>query len=128
MIDPNVIVKRLGAFVDQLGQLIDLRKEPKKDDYGRLRPTDDAFNRSFRLLAGAAIEATRQGRVIPAGCGSTDSEGGVRIEWVCPTASVHLVVPATSDRKAYIYHEVGDDYATEDATAERLAYWLRQIN
>ena len=69
-----------------------------------------------------------RGGGIPAGCGSTDSEGGVRIEWVCPTASVHLVVPATSDRKAYIYHEVGDDYATEDATPERLAYWLRQIN
>jgi hypothetical protein len=108
-------------------QLIDLWKEPEKDDYGRLRPTRDAFGRSMHLLVDVVIEAHPQ-RLIPAGCVSTDSEGSVRIEWVCPTASVHLVVPAKGDRVAFIYHEIGDDYATEDATPERLAYWLRQIN
>ena len=107
-------------------QLVDLWKEPEEDDYGRLRPTGYAFNRSFGLLVNAAIEARPQGR-IPAGCVSTDSEGGVRIEWVCSTASVHLVVPAARDGMPYIYHEVGDDYATEDATSKRLAHWLRQI-
>jgi hypothetical protein len=108
-------------------QLSDLREESKKDDYGRLRPTDEAFDRSVHLLVRAAIEAYPQ-RLIPAGCVSTDSEGGVRIEWVCPTASVHLVVPATRDRAPYIYHEDGDDYTTEDATPERLAYWLYLID
>jgi hypothetical protein len=79
-------------------------------------------------LVGAAAEANHQQRQILAGCASTDSEGGVRIEWICPTASVHLIVPAKGDSVAYIYHEVGDDYATEDATPGRLAYWLRHIN
>lgn len=107
-------------------QLVDLWKEPEEDDYGRLRPTQHAFDQSVHLLVDAAIEANPD-RVIPAGCVSTDSEGGVRIEWVRPTASVHLVVPAVAECVAYIYHEVGNDYATEDATPERLAYWLRWI-
>jgi hypothetical protein len=107
-------------------QLSDLWKEPEKDDYGRLRPTRDAFDRSVHLLVRAAIEAYPQRR-IPAGCVSTDSEGGVRIEWIRPTASVHLVVPAEKACVAHVYHDVGDDYATEDATPECLAYWLRHI-
>ena len=78
------------------------------------------------LLIDAAIVAyPRYG--IPAGCASTDSECGVRIEWVRPGASVHLVVPAEESRPPYVYHEVGNDYATEDVTAERLAYWLQSI-
>lgn len=108
-------------------QLIDLWKEPEEDDYGRLRPTPDAFDRSVRLLVDAAIEAYPQQRQIPSGCVSTDSEGGVRIEWIRPTASVHLVVPVARDRVAYVYHQVGNDYATEDVTPERLAYWLHRI-
>jgi hypothetical protein len=109
-------------------QLIDLWNEPENDDYGRLRPTRGAFGRSMHLLVAVVIEADHQQCRTPAGRVSTDSEGGVRIGWVCSTASVHLVVPAKGDRSAYIYHEIGDDYATEDATPERLAYWLRQIN
>lgn len=108
-------------------QLIDLWKEPEEDDYGRLKPTQDAFDGSVRLLVDAAIEAYSQQRQIPSGCVSTDSEGGVRIEWVRPTASVHLVVPASRESVAYVYHEVGNDYATEDVTPERLAYWLHRI-
>ncbi len=109
-------------------QLIDLWKEPEKDDYGRLRPTQHAFDRSVCLLVDAAIEANRQQRQIPSGCVSTDSEGGVRIEWIRPTASVHLVVPAARNDVAYVYHQVGDDYATEDVTPGLLAYCLRRID
>ena len=107
-------------------QLVELWEEPEEDDYGRLRPTREAFDESVRLLVDAAIEAHPQYR-IPAGCVSTDSEGGVRIEWIRPTASVHLVVPAAKDDVAYVYHEVDNDYATEDVTPERLAYWLQRI-
>ena len=107
-------------------QLIDLWKEPEEDDYGRLRPTRHAFDISVHFLVDAAIEANPQCR-IPAGCVSTDSEGGVRIEWIRPAASVHLVVPAARDCVPYVYHEVGNDYATEDVTPERLAYWLHRI-
>ena len=111
-------------------QLVDLWKEPEKDDYGRLRPTQHAFDRSVELLVDAAIEAAIEAYPqcrIPAGCVSTDSEGGVRIEWIRPTASVHLIVPASGERVAYVYHEADNDYATEAVTPERLAYWLRRI-
>jgi len=107
-------------------QLIDLWKESEEDDYGHLRPTRHAFDQSVHLLVDAAIEANPQCR-IPAGCVSTDSEGGVRIEWIRPTASVHLVVPAARDPVAYVYHQVDNDYATEDATPERLAHWLHRV-
>lgn len=110
-----------------MGQLVELWREPEEDEYGRLRPTQHAFDRSVNLLVDAAIEANYQQRQIPTGCASTDSEGGVRIEWIRPTASVHLVVPAARERVAYVYHQVGNDYATEDVTSERLAYWLRRI-
>lgn len=107
-------------------QLVELWREPEDDEYGRLKPTQHAFDRSVQFLVDAAIVAYPQ-YGIPAGCASTDSEGGVRIEWVRPTASVHLVIPAEESRAAYVYHEVGTDYATEDVTPERLAYWLHWI-
>jgi len=110
-----------------VGQLVELWNEPEEDEYGRLKPTRHAFDTSVQFLIDAAIVAyPRYG--IPAGCASTDSECGVRIEWVRPGASVHLVVPAEENRPPYVYHEVGNDYATEDATAERLAYWLKSID
>lgn len=117
-------IRHLSPIVSQL---VELWNEPEEDEYGRLRPTQGAFDRSVCLLVDAAIEAHRQERRIPSGCVSTDSEGGVRIEWVHPTASVHLAVPASRDKEAYIYHEIDDEYATEDVTPERLAYWLRWI-
>ena len=117
-------IRHLSPIV---GQLVELWQEPEEDEYGRLRPTRHAFDRSVDLLVDAAIEANHRQRRIPAGCVSTDSEGGVRIEWIRPTGSVHLVVPAARDPVAYVYHQVDNDYATEDATPERLAYWLRRI-
>ena len=111
-------------------QLVQLRKGPEKDDYGHLRPTREVFDESVHLLVDAAIEAYHQQRRISSGCVSTDSEGGVRIQWIRPAASVVLVVPAAKDCVAYVYHELGElgnDYATEDATPKRLAYWLHRI-
>ena len=79
------------------------------------------------LLTDAAIVSALKGRQIPLGCASTDSEGGIRIEWVRPTSSVHLVIPASPGRDGYVYHEVGDQYGTVSATPEALARWLREI-
>ncbi|MBU4272740.1 MAG: hypothetical protein KKE86_01490 [Planctomycetes bacterium] len=108
-----------------LRQLYELRNGPESDDYGRLQPTKHAFDKVIDLLIDAAIDAAP--RKIPRGCVSTDSEGGVRIEWVRDTSSVHLVVPATNSSVSYVYHEVGNNYATEDATAEGLSHWLKLI-
>jgi len=117
-------IRHLSALI---GQLAELRTAEESDQYGVLRAGEHAYNLACRRLIDAAIVAALEGREIPYGCASTDSEGGVRIEWIRPASSVHLVVPATSDRPAYIYHEVGDTYATEPATAERLARWLREV-
>lgn len=111
-----------------LRQLLDLRNEAEVDEYGVLRASQHAYEAACQLLIDAAIEAARQGRQIPYGRASTDSEGGVRIEWVRPTAGVHLAVPAAPGRNAYIYHEVGDKYAMETASPKGLAHWLREIS
>ena len=110
-----------------MGQLVELWNGPQSDDYGRLQPTQDAFDKVIGLLVDAAIEAYRKDSQIPLGCVSTDSEGGVRIEWLRNGASVHLVVPAANSDEAYVYHEIGNNYATEDATPERLSHWLKAI-
>jgi len=118
-------IRHLSALIGQLEELRNV--EEPEDEYGILRPTDIAYERARSLLVDAAISAARCGRQIPYGCVSTDSEGGVRVEWVRPTASVHLVVPASSRRLPYIYHEVNDSYATDSASPKGLARWLQEI-
>jgi rubrerythrin len=119
-------IRHLSALI---GQLIELRNAEESDEYGILRATEPAYKRACGLLIDAAIFAALDGdRQIPQGCVSTDSEGGVRIEWVRPASSVHLAIPAPSNRAAYIYHEIGDEYATEPASPERLAHRLREIS
>jgi hypothetical protein len=109
-------------------QLVDLWNGPENDDLGRLRPTQYAFDRVIQLLLDVAITAHSDRRKVPFGCVSTDSAGGVRIEWVCKSVSVHWIVPAAEEGAEYIYHEVGDEYATEDeVTPARLWHWLRLI-
>ncbi len=111
-----------------LRQLLELRDGPENDDYGRLQPTQHAYNTTVELLVDAAIDAQSERRQIPHGCVSTDSEGGVRIEWIREEASVHLVVPAEQSKAPYVYHEVGGKYATEEATPRCLSYWLRAVS
>lgn len=119
-------IEYLSTIVNQLNELW---RGPESDDYGRLRPTPTAFATAVDLLIDAAIDAAREGRKIPAGVASTDSEGGVRIEWVRDATSVHLAVPAEdSQEKAYIYHEDAGEYGTEPATSEALSHRLRGVS
>jgi hypothetical protein len=111
-------IKYLSAIIQQL---VELRKEAESDEYGTLRASQHAFDIACHLVTDAAIISACDGRQIPRGCTSTDSQGGVRIEWVRPTASVHLVIPASSNHAPYIYHEVADCHATEPASPDRLA-------
>lgn len=116
-------IKHLSSI---LGQLLELRSGAEQDEYGVLRPTDHAFSRVFSLLVDTAIVTAQRGSSVPYGCASTDSQGGVRIEWFGAKCSVHLVIPASPQEKSYIYHEIGDDYGTTEAvTAESLGDWLR---
>src|SRR5207247_1416644 len=68
-----------GSPIDELlADLRDLVKEDEKDEYGIFRPTMHALSLTILLI----IEAyCRQHSNWPFGCVSTDSEGGIRIEW-----------------------------------------------
>ena len=115
-------INYLSALIRQLEEL---RDEECEDEYGTLRASQHAFEQARDLLTNAAIHMALKGdRQIPYGCASTDSEGGIRIEWVRPTAGVHLVIPANVEGDKYVYHEQGDHYGTEPATAEAIARWL----
>jgi len=117
-------IRHLSAI---LREMVELWNGPESDEHGILRPTKYAFDEASRILVDAAIIAAREGREIPIGCVSTDSQGGVRVEWVRDNAGVHLAVPASIGETAYVYHELGDKYATADATPETLAGCLRDI-
>ena len=118
-------IRHLSSLLKQLAAL---RVCDETDDYGVLRASEYAYNAVCQLLIDATITAAAERREIPDGYVSTDSEGGVRIEWVRPQSSVRLVIPAAPTRQSYLYHEVGNAYATEYPTAEALAYWLRAMD
>jgi hypothetical protein len=117
-------IKYLSAIIQQL---VELRNDDETDEYGDLRASKFAFDMACQLITDAAIIAARSRREIPRGCASTSAQGGVRIEWVRPTASVHLVIPATPARDAYIYHENATGHCTEPASPDRLASRLSAI-
>jgi hypothetical protein len=124
----NLVSAEIRYLSAVIAQLNELRSLNEKDEFGVLRACKTAYDRACNLLIDTAIVAAPEDREIPYGCASTDSEGGVRIEWVRPTSGVHLVIPANTDRAAYIYRETGDEYATFAATAEGLADSLRVID
>jgi hypothetical protein len=122
---PSFNILYLSDIIKQLQNLLD---EKEEDEYGILRANKTACKIACGLVGDAAIISAREyNRIIPFGLASTDSEGGIRIEWTTPTSGVRLVVPANDPFDAYVYHEVDNQYATDPATPESLARWLREI-
>lgn len=119
-------IKDLSVIMQQL---ISLRKSAAEDHRGLIRPLDAVFELAVQLLVDASLVLRQNySRRVPHGCASPDFEGGIRIEWVRPLASVHLVIGSTSESTRYIYHESGADYGVDNhVSAERLASWLRLI-
>lgn len=109
-----------------LKQLGEVRTAADTED--ERQATLDAYLVTRELLIDATVIAGLEGRAIPFGHVTTDPEGGVRIEWFCPNARVHLVIRATRERGGYIYHRIAADYETEPATAYSLAKWLKFIS
>lgn len=98
---------------------------PERDDYGIIRPTPDAFLTTLMLLFKASEHDKNY--QIPPGNVSTDSEGGIRIEWLGEQRNVHLVVPV--NKPPYIYSgrlDIGFSACLEEATPELLLHWLRE--
>ena len=120
-------VKELSGLLEQLSEL---RQEEPTDDYGILRLDETVFGHARELLTDTTIVlATEHGTKMPYGCASTDSEGGLCIDWLRSDRAVNLVIPATDQKLPYLYHELGPDHAVEyEVTPERLATWLRIIN
>jgi hypothetical protein len=117
-------IKYLSSLIQQIVQL---HHAEEADEFGILRATKYAFDAACGLLIDAAIVSAAERQKIPYGCVSTDSAGGVRIEWATATASVRLAVPSSEEKQGYVYHEEGTTYGTEAATPEALARWLRTI-
>jgi hypothetical protein len=121
-------MKELGAI---LRQILDLANGDSTDDDGVLAPTVHAMGQTTRLLIHASTivwqhcMATGRTFIFPRGFVSTDSEGGLRIEWTKPGASLRLVIAAGETGKSYLYFEFEDKYGSErQVTAELMGRWL----
>lgn len=111
-----------------LKRLVDLLEENETDEYGVLQPSQTAFKLAMRFV----VEAYDvMGDRFPKASASTDEEGGIRLTWskLEPKCEVRLICPAQTDQPAYLYHELGDDYAVErEVTVYILLQWLEWLN
>lgn len=121
-------MKELGGI---FLQIIALANGEQRDEDGILAPTKHAIERTTRLLMNASAAVWHFGRVngesfvFPRGFVATDSEGGLRIEWTKPDASLRLVIAASCAGKSYLYHEFGEKYGSDrQVTPELLGRWL----
>jgi hypothetical protein len=84
-----------------LKRLVALLEEDETDEYGVLQPSQTAFKLAMRLTWS-------------------------KLESDC---EVRLVCPAHADQQAYLYHELGKDYAVErEVTVSILLQWLEWLN
>jgi hypothetical protein len=109
----------LGVVIERLASLLE---EEDTDEYGVLRPTEYAFTTTWNLLVAAAQDLAFP---FPRAAVSTDSEGGIRVQWLRPERQVRMVIPSVEGKPQYIYHEERDDYDVESTVSARtLAGWL----
>ena len=67
---------------------------------------------------------TRHPKTLARNALSIPSDGGIRLQWMLPTASIRLIVPANNNGEEYIYYENGDVYGVTSASPGNLADWL----
>lgn len=107
-------------------RLIELLRE---EDENECKPSDYAFNLAWDLFIGAASQL--QGRFSKATV-AADDEGGIRLRWrnLDKTREVSLYCPSSPGEKAYIYHEMDDEYDADykvfDSSLARWLSWLTQ--
>jgi hypothetical protein len=111
-----------------LKRLLALLEEDGEDEYGILKPTQTAFKLAMQLIL-EAYDA--MGEQFPRASVSTDEQGSIRLTWskLEPECEVRLLCPAHSDQAAYLYHELGTNYAVErEVSGSVLAHWLEWLN
>jgi hypothetical protein len=103
-------------------RLISLLQDEDEDGEGALRPTPGAFLTGWNLIMDAYGQMAGP---FPKASPGSDEEGGLRVQWSHLGRQVRLVVSASQQRAPYIYHEEGDDFATEgNVSGQTLAAWL----
>lgn len=111
-----------------LKRLIALLEEDETDEYGILQPSQSAFKLAMRLV----VEAYEiMGDSFPRASASTDEQGSIRLTWskLEPECEVRLICPADANQQAYLYHELGENYAVEKSvTTSILVQWLEWLN
>jgi hypothetical protein len=111
-----------------LKRIVGLLESEEEDEYGILKPSDYAFKTIINLV----LEAhSLMGNSFPKASASTDHEGGISLDWakVETDRQVSLFCPFSSEQKAYIYHQISDEYAVDyDVSLPNLAHWLRWFN
>jgi hypothetical protein len=111
-----------------LKRLVALLEEDETDEYGVLQTSQTAFKLAMRLVL-EAYDA--MGDSFPKASASTDEQGSIRLTWskLESDCEVRLVCPAHADQQAYLYHELGNDYAVErEVTVSILLQWLEWLN
>lgn len=124
----------IAGLARLLSQLAELVRGDEFDDQGVLRPTEYSLVRFMEVLPPAWSLVCEQQITtglpasFPRGNLTTDENGGIRVEWRAPNATVHLVLGSSKSSESYIYHSRGDDYAADKIiSARRLARWLRTV-
>lgn len=116
----DVIISRLiNLFQEE-------QDEGEEDEYGALFPTRYAQDRALSLITQTYHLV---GNLFTRAAVTTSFEGGLRIQWIRPHASVRLVIAANEGGQEYIYFEAGDEYDTEDVSPHNLAnrlVWLQR--
>ena len=121
----NILLKKNSPIDMLLSDVRDLLKENDEDEYGILKPTYDALSPVLSLITELLFVPDIQW---PFGCVSTDSEGGIRIEWVSTKGEIRLVIPSSKNKNTYIYYEFEGNYGVdEQINPAKLIWWLRRL-
>ena len=123
-----VTTLKIPGITTTLRNLAALWEMEEEDDYGVLKPNDQAFKTAMNLI----LEAhTLLHDRFPQGTAATDHLGGVRLTWKNPQVGymVRLSCPATLEQPVDIYHSTPQEYGVEDvASVSALVHWLEWLN
>jgi hypothetical protein len=112
-----------------MSQLNELHTEDEADEFGQLRPSEHAYEVACEALTNAAITLMLNfRRPVPRGNASTDTEGGICLEWRRDDLDVRLVVPARKELRPYVYWQQREQRGVDrGAIVSSLSSWLAKI-
>lgn len=120
------LANEIEITIDRIKTLED---DEEEDEYGEVViPTEYAIQTAIELVSEAA-KLTPE-KFFKAWV-STEDSGGLRLTWSKPELNkkVKLVIPATPDRKRYLYHDMFDEYGVEyNVSSKILSRWLSWCN